>query len=104
MKITGGCWMHANHLQASGDGRPSRRESQILCRVSMAPGNRDAGDSGKGLTVENTFKAEQRQMCRPVEYMMYIQAASLPRRSRMEHNLGHPRTSTREITQPKPTH
>jgi hypothetical protein len=58
LKVSGGCWMHANHLQAVSDGRPSRREGQILCRFTVAPGNRDIGDRGKSLTVENTFKAE----------------------------------------------
>jgi hypothetical protein len=79
LKVAGGCRMHANHPQAGGDRRPSRRKGQILCHVSMTPGNRDSADSGKGLTVENTFKAEQRQMCRPVAYMVYLQVGFLPR-------------------------
>jgi hypothetical protein len=50
--------MHTGHLQAIGHGLPSRREDQILCEITVAPGNGDIGDRSKGLTVKNTFKTE----------------------------------------------
>jgi hypothetical protein len=104
MKVLGGCWMHTNHLQAIGDGRPSRREGQILCRFTVTPGNRDSGDRSKGLTVENTFKAEQRQMSRPAGYMAYLQAAHPPKWPCMQRYLGHLRDCTSKVTQANPTH
>jgi hypothetical protein len=104
MKVASGGGMNANHLQASGDGRPSRREGQILCRVRVAPGNGDRGDSGKGLTVENTFKAEQRQMLRPMGYRVYPQAAHPPRWPCLQRRLSHLRDCTSNVTQANPTY
>jgi hypothetical protein len=104
MKVSGGGWVHANHLQAVGDGRPLRYEGPILCRFTMAPGNGDRGDRGEGLTVENTFKAEQRQMLRPVGYRVYPQAAHPPRWPCLQRRLSHLRDCTSNVTQANPTY